>query len=535
MSTLIKGTAILTLGLFISKILGVIYVIPFYDMVGEENIGLYQYAYIPYNLMLSLAISGAPIAFSKFVAKYNSLGDYETGRRLLKSGLLTMMITGFASFLLLYFFAEPLAHMTIDENDKIHSVQDVKEVIQWVSFALIVVPFMSLWRGFFQGYNFMMPTAVSQLIEQIVRIIFLLVGAYIVLNFLDGTPKTAVQVAVLSAAVGALGGVLVLFYYWRKKKPEYNELRANSVDSYDVRLRDMYKEILVYAVPVVFLGIANPLFQFVDMLTFNNAMSTTPDAAESSTYLSMLNFTAHKLVMIPVMLATGFSMALIPLITKHFTKNEHVQVTRTLDQSFQVLLFLTLPAVVGMTMLSDELYHVFYEVSASGSEVLAHYLPVAILFALFPVTASILQGINQQKWIILNLLVGLLLKLALNIPLIKLFETDGAIAATIIGYTVAIAMNLIVISKTLNYRSSMVLRRIVLIVLMNAVMAVAVFASLAVLDLFIGMDSKLQSIFRILIVGAIGGAVYGYLGLRTGIAQKLLGERLTKYTRKFGF
>src|SRR5690606_26872284 len=133
-------------------------------MVGKENIGLYQYAYIPYNLMLALAISGAPIAFSKFVAKYNSLGDYETGRRLLKSGLLTMLVTGVAAFLVLYLFAEPLARVTIADNEKIHSLEDVTEAIRWVSFALIVVPFMSLWRGFFQGYNFMMPTAVSQLI-----------------------------------------------------------------------------------------------------------------------------------------------------------------------------------------------------------------------------------------------------------------------------------------------------------------------------------------------------------------------------------
>src|SRR5690606_11611234 len=169
MSTLIKGTAILTLGMFLSKVLGVIYIIPFYSLVGEENIGLYQYAYIPYNLMLAVAISGAPLAFSKFVAKYNSLGDYETGRRLLRSGLLTMMITGFFGFLLMYGFAETLAKMTITDKEEIYTLEDVTSAIQWVSFALIVVPFMSLWRGFFQGYNYMMPTAVSQLVEQIVR------------------------------------------------------------------------------------------------------------------------------------------------------------------------------------------------------------------------------------------------------------------------------------------------------------------------------------------------------------------------------
>ncbi len=534
MSSLIKGTAILTLGLFLSKILGVIYIIPFYSMVGEDNIGLYQYAYIPYNLMLALAISGAPIAFSKFTAKYNSLGDYETGRRLLKSGLLTMMVTGFVAFLLLYLFAEPLARITISEDERIYSVGDVTEAIRWVSFALIVVPFMSLWRGFFQGYNYMMPTAVSQLVEQIVRIIFLLGGAFAVIYIFGGTPKTAIQFAVLSAAVGALGGIVTLAYFWKKKKPEYNRLLANSVESYDVKLRDMYKEIAIYAVPVIFLGIANPLFQFVDLMTFNRAMSSGGNFSEID-LLGILNLTAHKLVMIPVMLATGFSMALIPLITKHFTRNEHLQVSRTLDQSIQVLLFLTLPAVIGMTMLSDELYHVFYEVSDVGSEILAHYLPVAILFAAFPVTASILQGINKQKWIIINLTIGLLLKWMLNTPLIERFETDGAIAATIIGYLVAIGMNMLVIVKTMNYRSQMVGRRVILIVILNLIMAGAVYLVMSGLDLFIGMDNKFLSLLRITLIGGVGALVYGYLGLKTGLAQKLLGSKITRISRKLGF
>ena len=530
-NTLYKGTAILTIGLFLSKILGVIYIIPFYAMVGKENIGLYQYAYIPYNLMLAVAISGAPLAFSRFVSKYNTLGDYQTGRNLLKSGLLTMMITGFVSFLFLYFFAEPLAALSIDKDEKIYSVSDVKEAIQWVSFALIVVPFMSLLRGFFQGYSYMMPTAVSQLIEQIVRIIFLLGGAYVVINLMDGSSKLAIQVAVLSAFVGAIGGLVVLYYYWKRKKPEYDMLLATSTTSHDVNLKDMYKEIVVYAIPVVFLGVANPLFQFVDLLTFNRAMDATDDVD----YLGVLNLTAHKLVMIPVMLATGFSMALIPLITKYFTLNEHKQLSRTLDQTLQILYFLTLPAVVGMTVLANELYHLFYEPSAIGSDILAHYLPVAILFSLFPVTAAILQGINQQKWIILNLLVGLLIKLALNIPLISLWDTNGAIAATVIGYSVAIFMNFAVLVVTQDYRSKLLVRRIALITVMNLIMLiVAVLARLLLLQ-FMPAESKFDVMLIIILVGAIGGLVYGAIALRLGIAQKLFGERLTKYTKKFGF
>ena len=239
--------------------------------------------------------------------------------------------------------------------------------------------------------------------------------------------------------------------------------------------------------------------------------------------------------MIPVMLATGFSMALIPLVTKYFTTNEHKQLSRTLDQTFQILYFLTMPAVIGMTVLAPELYHLFYEQSAVGSDILAHYLPVAILFSLFPVTAAILQGINQQRWIILNLLVGLLIKLALNIPLISLWETNGAIAATIIGYSVAIFMNFAVLVVTQNYRSILLVRRIALITLINVAMLIAAVITRMLLIQIMPAESKFGAMLIILIVGAIGALVYGAIALRLGIAQKLFGERLTKYTKKFGF
>ena len=95
-------------------------------------------------------------------------------RRLLKSGLLTMMVTGFLTFLLLNLLASPIAEIVIRSEKQVFSVEQVASVIRWVSYALIVVPFMSLWRGFFQGYGIMEPTAYSQLVEQIVRIVFLL-------------------------------------------------------------------------------------------------------------------------------------------------------------------------------------------------------------------------------------------------------------------------------------------------------------------------------------------------------------------------
>ncbi|MCZ2259696.1 putative polysaccharide biosynthesis protein [Sporosarcina sp. G11-34] len=535
-SKLVQGTAILTIGLFLSKALGLLYLIPLYAIVGKESMGLYQYAYIPYNIALAIAISGAPLAVSRFVARYNALGDYATGRKLMKSGMYVMAASGVLSFLALFFLAEPIAHMVISSEEQIYTVSQITTVIKWVSFALLVVPLMSIVRGFLQGYQKMEPTAVSQLIEQIVRIIAVLVGAYIVVNFMGESPEKAINFAVFAAFIGAMAGLVVLYRYWRKYKPEFDYLLENSVSPDETpSFLKMYKELFGYLLPFILVGVINPLYQFVDMVTFNGAMFSIGLADVSDTYLAMLNLLTHKFVMIPVMVATGFSMALIPVLTTYFTKNDRQGITRSLDQTYQIMMYLTIPLVIGLIVLSNEFYELLYEKDAMGAEILANYAPVAILFGLFTVSAAILQGIDRHKWIIFNSLTGLLIKLAINIPLIKLFETNGAILATAIGYSVAVGLNIAVVTRVLEYKSKVVFRRLILISILNFIMFVVVYYLLKGLTAFSAVDGKMHALLYILICAFVGGAIYAYLSLKTGLAQKLFGERLTRFTKKLGF
>lgn len=531
-SKLIRGTFILTLGTMVSKILGLFYVIPFYEIVGYQGTTLYQYSYVPYTIFISIATAGIPLAVSKFIAKYNALEEYAVGRKLFKSGLVVMLMTGIGSFLVLYFLAPVIAEMVIRDKEQVSSVKDVITVIRAVSFALIVVPFMSLIRGFFQGHQSMGPSAVSQVVEQIVRIVFVLAGAYVVLNILDGSLVTAVSVATFAAFIGAIGSLFVLFWYWIKRKPYLDENLLKDKGTIDISLKEIYKEVLIYAAPFVFVGIANPLFQLIDQLTFNRAMVSMGLAKETEYAFSVLNFESHKLVIIPVSLATAFSLTLVPSVTKAFIEKDRKDLNRQLNQTFQVMLFLTLPAVVGLSMLSEPVFTVFYEHKDLGTEVLRAYAPVAILFALFSVTAAILQGINEQRYTILSLLVGLLIKLSLNIPLIKLFETNGAVLATALGYTAAIMINLFVIRTYAKYPFKLVMRRSLLIILFTAIMFLGTMVSYKVLVLFLSPDSKLESLVIIGICGAIGALIYFYLSYRTKLVYLLFGTRAEKLKQK---
>ncbi|WP_110927276.1 putative polysaccharide biosynthesis protein [Bacillus massiliglaciei] len=530
-SKFLKGAFILTVGSMLSKVLGLFYLIPFEAMVGKTGGYLYNLGYVPYTLFISFATAGMPLAISKFVSKYNAIEEYAVSRRLFKSSLLLMMITGVLAFLFLYMLAPVYADFIKTPEAEV-PVEDITSVIRAVSFALILVPFMSIIRGFFQGHEEMAPTAISQVVEQLVRIVFLLAGVFVVLKIADGSIVEAIQAATFAATIGALGGLLVLFWYWRKHKPGFDEMLARDRGTIHVSLPAIYKEILISSIPFVFVGIAMPVFQMVDNLTFLRGMSSGGLGKIAEDSLGILNTYAQKIVLIPMTLATGFSMALLPAITKAFVSEDFSVFKRYIDQAFQILLFITIPAVVGMAVLADPIYSSFYEHDPIGAEVLQAYAPTAVLFALFSVTASILQGINRQKFTVLSLLMGLLVKLSLNLPLIRFFGTDGSIYATSLGFFVACIMNLFVIAYFTGYRYNLVFKRTLLITIISIIMGIGTWIVKALLMLGLDTESRMEAVVITAIAAVFGAFIYAVITLKTKLAHHVLGSRIDRLRKK---
>ena len=531
-SKFLKGAFILTFGSVLSKVLGLFYLIPFEAMVGDTGATLYSYGYVPYSIFISFATAGMPLAVSKFISKYNAIEEYAVGQKLFKSSLILMFITGFLAFLILYALAPVYAGFA-NVGESVLTIEDITAVIRAVSFALILVPFMSIIRGYFQGHEEMAPTAVSQVIEQIVRIVFLLAGVFIVLKVMDGNLVEAISIATFAATVGAVGGLIVLVWYWKKRQPYIKDLLKKDRGTVQISLLQIYKEILFSSIPFIFVGIAMPLFQQVDTLTFTRAMTEAGvNIKVTDSALGVLNVYAQKLVIIPMTLATGFSMALLPSVTKAFVSGDRNLFRHQLDQAFQILLFITIPAVVGMSVLADPIYSAFYSHNEIGNLVLQAYAPTAILFALFSVTASVLQGINQQKFTVLSLLVGFLIKLGLNIPLIHLFETEGSIYATTLGFLAAVLINFVVITYFTGYRYKLVIRRTVLISIITAIMALIVWGLEIGLSRFLSTESRWQSIIIVAICVGIGGLFYAAISLKSKLAHRLFGSRIEALQRK---
>lgn len=530
MSNMVRGSMLLTVATFLSKFLGLIYLIPFNALVGAEGGMLYNFAYVPYNIMLSISTIGIPLAMSKTVSKYNALGDYETGRRTFKFGTSLMFITGFISFLILFFGAELLASGMITNTNPAEGivVDDVVLVIRAVSFALLIIPAMSIMRGFFQGHESMGPSALSTVTEQIVRILFVLVSVFIVIVILDGTIATAVGFATFGAFIGAVGSWAVLLLYWKKRKPHLDKYLENQRVTSNTTTKDIFREMLGYAGPFIIVGLATSLYQLVDAFTFERTMIAA-GFEDIKWTLGTINTYAHKIVIIPGTIATGLSLAILPALTRTFEQRNKEMLHQQINQALQIVLVLVIPAVVGILTLSDVAYGALYgmeNLEITGS-LLGWYAPVGLFFALFTVTASMLQGINQQNFTVLSLSAGLLVKILLNIQLIQWFGAKGAIFGTGLAVVIAVCINLWRIKKSVAFSYRQIRKRTLLIGIFVTLMALAIWVVKALLGIFIPYETSRFGAVIVLLAGiGVGGGLYLWLAYVSTLFHHVFGGEI---------
>ncbi|MBD8113714.1 putative polysaccharide biosynthesis protein [Priestia megaterium] len=528
-SKLLRGTFVLTLGTYVSRILGMIYLFPFAILVGTVGGALFGYGYNQYAIYLSIATAGMPMAVSKFVSKYNALGDYYTSRRMYRAGMKLMLVTGILAFLLLYSLAPVMSRITLGGSDLNNSLEDVVMVMRMVSVALIVVPMMSLMRGFFQGHQSMGPTAVSQVVEQLVRVVFLLASTYIVIKVVHGSLALAVGFATMGAFVGALAGLSVLIWYWKKRKPYLDKMvNEQTVTPTRISTVSIFKELLTYSLPYVFVSLAIPLYQYVDQFTFNRAMVAAGQKEIAESMNGIVQSYVPKLVMIPVSLATAFGLTLVPTITRSFVNKDYNVLQKQIDQTYQTIMFLVLPASVGLMALAGPAYTFFFGTDASdaGGNVLLYYAPVALLFSFFTVNGAILQGINKQKYAVLSLLFGLIVKIVVNVPFILMFHEIGSVLATALGYIVSLVYMFALIQKHAKYNYSEFIKRSVLILIFVAIMGISVKIVAAVIGLFT-TPGRFSATVITIIGAAVGGIIYFIITYRSSLLEKVMGARVT--------
>lgn len=540
-SGFLEGTIIATAAIVITKILGMLYVIPFYAMVGVQGSALYAYAYNIYVMFLDISSAGLPVAISKIIKEYNTLGMMDAKVRAYRLGRKIINFVSIAAFIILFIFAESIATLIIGDLQGGNTIGDVAFVIRCVSFAILVVPFLSVSKGYLQGHNIINISSMSQVIEQVVRIAVILGGSYLALNVFHLSLTTSVGIAVFGAFAGGLAAVLYIFSKMRGHKKELS--LTSDIKKDKITNKEIIKKIISYAVPFIIIDVGVSIYNFVDMVLISRTMTSLGfDAYTTEFITSSVATWSSKISMVVISIAMGLTVSLIPNIVEAFTLKKWDLVESRLNKALQVILVVSIPMVIGISLLSRPIWSIFYGATDVdlGGLVLGFYIFISLFSNIYMVTSSTLQSLNKFKTVYLTTLGGYVLNALLDVPFMLVayhlgFEPFiGAVFASIVGYSFSAFSALFILKKDHHLKYGETFKMLGKVIIPTVVMILVVLLLKFLIPL--NIVSKSSCIIYVAIISIVGAIVYLFVAYKQGILTTVFGkEYLNKILKKITF
>lgn len=516
---MLRGTAWLTASNFISRLLGAIYIIPWYIWMGTyaaKANGLFTMGYNIYAWFLLISTAGIPVAVAKQVAKYNTMQEEEHSFALIRSFLGFMTGLGLVFALVLYLFAPWMADLSGVGKDLI-------PIMQSLAWAVLIFPSMSVIRGFFQGMNNLKPYAMSQIAEQVIRVIWMLLATFIIMKLGSGDYLAAVTQSTFAAFVGMVASFAVLLYFLFKEGMLQKVFETrDKIDSKHL-LMDTIKE----AIPFIITGSAIQLFQILDQMTFINSMKWFTNYSNEDLVVMFSYFSANpnKITMILISVGVSIGSVGLPLLTENYVKGDLPAASRLIQDSITMLFLFLLPATVGVVMVGEPLYTVFYgkpDSLAMGLFVFA--VLQSTILGLYMVLSPMLQAMFRNRKAILYFFYGSIAKLVLQIPSIAIFHSYGPLISTTIGLIIPIVLMYREICQITGVHRKIILKRTILVIILTLVMFILVGFLQWILGLVFQPTGRFWSFIYVALIGTIGGGLYGFMSLYTRLLDKVIGQ-----------
>lgn len=538
-NSFISGTIISTISIVLVKIMGMFYVIPFYSIVGSQGGALYSYAYQLYLLFLGVSSAGIPNAISKVISEYNSTGKLEAKTRAYYVGKKIISYISIVAFILLFVFAEELATLYLGKITGGNTPEDAAFVIRCVSFAVLIIPHLSVTKGYLQGHQVFAPSSTANLIEQAIRIFVILAGSYLSYKVFNSSLSLAVGIAVS----GAFFGGLFAYIYLRKKIKKYQkELDLDkNLEKDNISNKEITKKIISYAVPFVIINIIVDIYSITDSILILNTLTGLGYVAEDVEFIaSCISTWGSKICMVVNAIAMGMTTSLIPSIVEAYSTKNVANLNKRINEALQMIVYISLPLTIGISILSTPIWTIFYNTNAYGGSILKIIIFGAMLGNVAMIISCTLQGMNKYKHVYLMNLIGSLTNAILDVPLMILFNKlnlpayYGASVSSIIGYTTSTLIGL----KYINKDKNISYKETIKVIFKILIPALSMLVVLLIINKFIPLDvyKKFDAIILIIINAIIGGIIYIYLSFKLNIPYQIFGkEYLNKIIKKLTF
>ena len=529
-SSFVEGTIIATLAIIVTKILGILYVIPFYKMAGLKGSTLYSYAYNIYQIFLNISTSGIPLAISKIIKEYDELNYKEAKIRAFTLGKKIITTLSSFAFLILFLFSKEIAYLILDNIKGGNTIEDVSFVIKCISFAILVIPYLSISRGFLQGHNIITPSSISQVLEQFIRIVIILIASYLTIYLF----KLDITYSIGISLTGAFFGGLVSYLYI-KRVINNSKLNVSYKKKDLINSKDIIKKIIKYSIPFVIINVSSSIYNSTNMILLLRGLNYFKyDAKTLELITSMVITWSPKINMIITSLSTGMVINLIPSIVVSYIKNDYKSVNKTLNKAISIIFVISLPLTIMISLLSKPIWTIFYGVSYYGPLILCINIFNALFQNLNMICISTCQALNKFKLVYLTTLFGYIMDILLIFPLMYIFyllKLDifyGSIISLSISYILSFSIVLLYLKKKNNFNYLEIKKILKKMILPICIMVISIITFKYLMN--INLSKRIYSLIYLLIIIPISGLIFLLVSYKNNLLNSLFD--ISKITKK---
>ena len=382
----------------------------------------------------------------------------------------------------------------------------------------------------------MKPYAISQIAEQVIRVIWMLLTTFFIMKIGSGDYVQAATQSTFAAFIGMGASLLVLFYYLAKTGLLSSIFRKQE-GSEGIDTRALLIDTIREAIPFIITGSAIQLFQIVDQMTFINVMSWFLDFIVSQKLMVMFSYFSanpNKITMILIAVATSIGGVGIPLLTENYVKGDLKAAGKLVQDNLTMLLAFLLPATFGAVAVAKPLYTVFYgqpDSLALGLFIVA--MLQTVILGLYTVLSPMIQALFQNRKAIRYFFYGVVVKLVLQIPFILVFRSYGPLLSTTIALMVPIVLMYREIQTITQFNRTIIFKRTLLGSILTVVMLLGVLIAGLILGWIFPPNGRVSSMIYIIVIGGLGVAIYGALGLWLRYFDRFIGGQAARLRQKF--
>lgn len=452
---LIQGSILAAAGI-ISRLIGLIYRIPLNNIIGDEGIGLYSLAYDLYSVALLLSSYSLPLAVSKLVAVRIGRKEYRNSYRIFACAMSLAVVVGTIASAILFFGADFFADVFFDNPRAAIPLKVLAPTI-------LVFAIMGVLRGYFQGKNTMLPTSISQILEQVFNAIVSIAGAYFLMKSHSASANIAAYGAAggtLGTLMGAVAGALFLGFIYMIYRPYIKKQIRRDVESKPMADGQIYKLLLLTIVPIILSQTVYQISGLIDSSLFHKVMGSKGLIVEERDALLGIYSGKYKLLSnVPISIASAMSVAIIPTIAGALAAGSYREIRRKIKITIKFNMIIAIPAAMGMGVLAGPIIQLLFPGSSADATKLMQVGAIAIVFyALSTISNGILQGINRLQVPVYNATISLVIHVIIVFILLKF--TDMGVYALVIGnilFALGVSiLNWIAIAKELDYKQEII-------------------------------------------------------------------------------